>query len=271
MWGQGTCGDSRPRLSVERSSTPFASGKPELHYVPLTRLENGLGYTCWMQRVSTPEILDTDACPPHEVEKSLRDLNRINRWFGGVSTTRLLIERVSSATGSKHFSLLEVAAGYGEVPRAAGEQLKRKGITLDVLCLDRVRSHLRKESGSPVVADALALPFPDNSFDLVGCSLFAHHLEPADLAQFVSEALRVSRRAVLINDLIRHPMHVALVYAGFPLMRSYVSRVDGLASVRRAYVPEEIKQILSSSNRKIEISRHFLFRMGVIVWKNDRC
>jgi hypothetical protein len=62
---------------------------------------------------------------------------------------------------------------------------------------------------------------------------------------------------------------LALVYAGFPLMRSYVSRVDGVASVRRAYVPEEVKQILSSHNRKIEISRHYLFRMGVIVWKND--
>ena len=225
-----------------------------------------------MQRVSTPELLDSDACPPCEVEKSLRDLGRINRWFGGVSTTRALIERVSSATRSNHFSMLEVAAGFGEVPRAAAEQLKRKGITLDVLCLDRVRTHLRNTNGqSAVVADALALPFPDSSFDLVSCSLFAHHLEPGELAHFASEALRVSRCAVLINDLIRHPMHVALVYAGFPLMRSYVSRVDGLASVRRAYVPEEIKQILSSHNRKIEISRHFLFRMGVIVWQNKHC
>jgi hypothetical protein len=64
-------------------------------------------------------------------------------------------------------------------------------------------------------------------------------------------------------------MHLALVYAAFPLMRSYVSRVDGLASVRRAYVPDEIQQMLSNgSGRKVEISRHFLFRMGVILWKN---
>ena len=222
-----------------------------------------------MQRVSTPELLDSDACPPAEVEASLRDLSRINRWFGGVATTRSLIERVASATGSKHFSMLEVAAGFGEVPKAAGDQLKRKGITLDVLCLDRVRSHLRNADGQcAVVADALALPFPDRSFDLVSCSLFAHHLEPAELARFASEALRVSRCAVVINDLVRHPVHLALVYAGFPLMRSYVSRLDGVASVRRAYVPEEIKQILSSNEGRIEISRHYLFRMGVILWKN---
>ncbi len=224
-----------------------------------------------MQRVNTPEILDSNACPPAEVEASLRDLSRINRWFGGVATTRRLTERVASATGKTHFSVLEVAAGFGEVPKVAAQKLERRGIVLDVTLLDRARSHLLAGNRS-VVADALALPFPDNSFDLVNSSLFAHHLEPAEFARFAAEALRVSRVAVLINDLVRHPLHLALVYAGFPLMRSHVSRNDGVASVRRAYVPDEVKEILASavadgSAPRVEISRHYLFRMGVIVWK----
>ena len=224
-----------------------------------------------MQRVNTQEILDSDACPPVEAEASLRDLCRINRWFGGVATTRAMIERVASATGKKNFSVLEVGAGFGDVSKIAGQQLGHKGIALDVTDLDRVLTHLLRGNRS-VVSDALALPFPDCSFDLVSCSLFAHHLEPADLARFGGEALRVSRCALLINDLVRHPMHLALVYAGFPLMRSYVSRVDGLASVRRAYLPEEIQRIFASAVKPappIEISRHFLFRMGVIAWKTD--
>jgi ubiquinone/menaquinone biosynthesis C-methylase UbiE len=221
-----------------------------------------------MQRVNTPEILDSNTCPKDEVETSLQDLCRINRWFGGVATTRMLIEDVASATGQKHFSLLEVAAGYGEVPRCAAEQLLRKGIKLDITDLDRVPTHLQRRHRA-LVADALALPFRDNSFDLVSCTLFAHHLEPAELARFGEEACRVSRRAVLINDLVRHPLHLALVYAGFPLMRSYISRRDGVASVRRAYEPKEMREILCSSAccQKIEISRHYLFRMGVVVWK----
>ncbi|HEY4763453.1 MAG TPA: methyltransferase domain-containing protein [Candidatus Sulfotelmatobacter sp.] len=222
-----------------------------------------------MLRTIQPELLDSDACPAVEVEASLRDICRINRWFGGVATTRKLIERVSSATGSRNFTVLDVAAGLGEVPRLAARELVREGITLKVTELDRLRTHLLGENRA-VVADALALPFPDGSFDLVSCSLFAHHLEPADLARFSTEALRVSRCAILINDLVRHPLHLVLVYAGFPLMRSYVSRVDGLASVRRAYVVDEMRRILSTSAKtapRIEISRHFLFRMGVIAWK----
>jgi ubiquinone/menaquinone biosynthesis C-methylase UbiE len=226
-----------------------------------------------MRRINTQEILDTDACPPVEVEASLRDISRINRWFGGIATTRNLIERVASFTGRRNFSVLEVGAGFGDVSKIAGRQLARQGITLNVTDLDRVSSHLLRENRA-VVADALALPFQHASFDLVSCSLFAHHLEPAELTLFVQEALRVSRSAVLINDLVRHPLHVAAVYAGFPLMRSYVSRVDGLASVRRAYTPAEMREILTSSMKqaaRVEISRHFLFRMGVIAWKTGNC
>lgn len=125
------------------------------------------------------------------------------------------------------------------------------------------------------MADAFALPFGDGAFDLVSCCLFAHHLSPQQLAQFVREGLRVSRRALLINDLVRHPLHLALAFAGFPIMHSRVAWMDGLTSVRRAYIPDEIQCMISSAfssdvsllRPRVEIARHHLFRMGVIVWK----
>jgi len=223
-----------------------------------------------MQRVDVEEILDSDSCPAPEAKSSLQDMGRINRWFGGVATTRQMIERIAAETGRKHFSMLEVASGLGEVPGIASRQLARRGITLDVIFLDRLRSHL-PIGNHTVVADALALPFADGAFDLVSSSLFAHHLAPGELAQFVHEGLRVSRVAVLINDLIRHPIHLLLAYAGWPLMRSHISRLDGVASVKRAYEPEELRKILAANvlGAEIEISRHYLFRMGAIVWKNE--
>lgn len=231
-----------------------------------------------MQRVDAPEILDSDACSPADVEDTLRDLGRVNRWFGGVATTQKLVERVAQVSASKHFSLLEVAAGSGEVPELVRQKLARRGIQVDVTLLDRARSHLpctpnHTGRNSGVVADALALPFADGAFDLISCSLFAHHLDEQQLAQFMREGLRVSRRALLINDLIRHPLHLALAFAGFPLMRSRVAWLDGLTSVRRAYVPDEIRSMLASvilgnAGAQVEISRNYLFRMGVIVWKD---
>jgi len=235
-----------------------------------------------MQRVDAPEILDSDACAPHETLKVLEVIGRVNRWFGGVTTTQKMVERVAEATGKKHFSVLEVAAGLGEVPDLVRKNLARSGIALDVTLLDMARSHLpggefagrtRAGTNDAVVADALAVPFGEGAFDLVSCSLFAHHLSPQQVLQFVKESLRVSRCAVLINDLVRHPLHLALAFAGFPLMRNRVAWLDGLTSVRRAYVPSEIRNLLTEGYSRemaprVEISRHYLFRMGIIVWKN---
>lgn len=234
-----------------------------------------------MQRIDAPEILDSDACLPHEAQAVLAVLGRINRWFGGVSTTQEMVNRVAQASGAKCLSLLEVAAGLGDVPEIVRQRLARRGIALDVTLLDMAQSHLpgadpaaanHLRRNHRVAADALTLPFADGAFDLVSCNLFAHHLDPQQLKMFVREGLRVCRRAVLINDLVRHPLHLALAFAGFPIMCNQVAWLDGLTSVRRAYVPDEIRSMLASAfspptPAHVTISRYYLFRMGVIVWK----
>jgi ubiquinone/menaquinone biosynthesis C-methylase UbiE len=233
-----------------------------------------------MQRVDAPEILDSADCPPEEVAATLKTLDRINLCFGGVTTTQKMVERVSSATGTKNLSLLEVAAGSGKVPEMVAQRLAHRGIALDITLLDRLPSHLppnerhskntNGQTPRSLAADALALPLAAETFDLVSCNLFAHHLNPQELAQFMRESLRVCRRALLINDLVRHPLHLALVYASYPIMGSQVAWLDGLTSVRRAYTPSEICIVASNicPRAPVEISRHYLFRMGVIVWKN---
>jgi ubiquinone/menaquinone biosynthesis C-methylase UbiE len=222
-----------------------------------------------MKRVVIPELLDTDCGTPAEVAASLRDLRRINRWFGGVATTEDMIWRVARQINSSSLSLLEVAAGTGYVPQTVRERLHRRGLSLQVSSLDRVASHLTNNGNGVVAGDALALPFRDASFDLLSSTLFAHHLCPQDLVRFVNEALRVCRVAVLINDLVRHLLHMALVYAGMPLYRSRLTRHDAAASIRQAYTVEEMQSMLAqTSAASVEIHHHYLFRMGVVAWKH---
>ena len=130
-----------------------------------------------MQRIPTAELLDFDAGTPQEVASSLADLRFINRTFGGQSTTRSMVEVVAQSTGARELSLLEVAAGSGDVPRAASKTLADRGIALKVTLLDRSATHVGN-GGRSVVGDALALPFRDASFDLVSCGLFAAEAAP---------------------------------------------------------------------------------------------
>jgi len=256
-----------------------------------------------VQRRPTPELLDTDSGTPAEIAGSISDLRLINRWFGGAATTRSLIQAVARKTGKSEFSLLEVASGDGSLAQDVRASVQAHGIRINVTLLDRAPSHLppfpnsnhnnsnhkkslssgasdsQSESfgevegpafaGSAVAADALNLPFPDSAFDLISCSLFVHHLSPEQVTQFARESLRVCRYAVLINDLIRHPLHLALVYAGTPLYRSRITRHDAPASVRQAYTIEEMREFFQHAGAaSVATQRHYLYRMGVIAWKD---
>lgn len=220
-----------------------------------------------MKRVPQSELLDDDLGTPEEIAASLADLRGINRKFGGISTTRWLLERGMRSAPLTHASVLEVAAGDGfaihEAARALGD-----GLCAEVTTLDRRSSHLPSNNGKSVTGNALHLPFSDASFDFVSCGLFVHHLSPEDVVRFIAEGLRVARHALLINDLIRSRVHLGLVCLSTPLYRSRLTKHDAPASVRQAYTIDELRDLLSrASPSRVEFSRHFFYRVGVIAWK----
>jgi ubiquinone/menaquinone biosynthesis C-methylase UbiE len=220
-----------------------------------------------MKRIPSHELLDTDAGTPEEISGTLTDLRMFNRWFGGISCTTRLVDQVVSRTKSTSLSWLDVAAGAGYVPDSVRERFAQRNVRLDITLLDRAASHIRNGTRA-VVGDAVALPFRDATFDFVSSELFVHHQAPGQVVQFAREALRVCRHAFVINDLIRDPIHLALAYAGFPLYQSRITRNDAPASVRQAYTVKEMRAMLSeTAARSIEITKCFLYRMGVIVWK----
>jgi ubiquinone/menaquinone biosynthesis C-methylase UbiE len=221
-----------------------------------------------MNRVVVPELLDTDAGTPREVADSFKDLRMFNRWFGGVHTVTSSLRRIAQQRNLKNISWIDVAGGEGFIATQAERSLAKAGIGLQTTILDRAPTHLGNAHPA-VCGDALMLPFADNSVDVVGCSLFLHHLEPDEIVRFAREGLRVARHAFLIHDLERHPLHLTLGYLGMPLYRSRITRHDAIASVRRAYTVDEVRAMLRSvvAVNNIEVHNFFLFRMGVIVWK----
>jgi ubiquinone/menaquinone biosynthesis C-methylase UbiE len=220
-----------------------------------------------MRRVVEAELLDSDAGTPEEIARSLGDLRAINRRFGGTRTLRTLVEHVAAATGARSLSLLDVGAGSGDVPLAVAELLRSRGLAVQATLCDRAATHLPCGARC-VVGDALALPFRDGSFDVVSCSLFLHHLEPAEIARFVPEALRVARCALVINDLRRGWLHHLLVRLAAPLFKSRITRHDARVSVRRSYTSSEVRAMLRRAGvARVEVRRRYFFRMSVVAWK----
>jgi ubiquinone/menaquinone biosynthesis C-methylase UbiE len=221
-----------------------------------------------MRRVVEPELLDSDAGTPKEIAQSLGDLRAINRRFGGIRTLRTLVERVAEASGARQLTLLDIGAGSGDVPLGAAARVAARGTAVSVTLCDRAATHLPRGGARCVVGDALVLPFRDASYDLVSCSLFLHHLEPAEIARFVPEAMRVARRALVINDLRRGWIHHFVVRLAAALFKSRITRHDARVSVRRSYTPGEVRAMLRSAGvQRVELRRRYFFRMAVVAWK----
>ena len=230
-----------------------------------------------MERIEKQELLDSDDWPDAEIACALCAIRRANRLYGGNRMHKRLFRRVSSPFQGKTLQVLEVASAYGDVLQDAALMLRKKNISLEISLLDRSTEHLpkachwHKDLRSPTLltGDALAIPMADNSVDVVSCCLFLHHLSMDQARAFLREALRVSRVAVLINDVERTRVNYLLSQLNRLIDPSRLSRHDGPTSVRQAYTLAEMQELLRETHCRFELVRGYLYRLGAIAWKEE--
>jgi len=185
------------------------------------------------ERVVKPELLEHAS--PEVVRENLRDLVRINRYFGGYSILRKIFQEF---VGRSHgFSVLDVGAASGDM----GEALRQNFPDARVTSLDHISWNLSEAPQPKLVADAFALPFAPGSFDFVFSSLFLHHFSNEEIVRLLESFRGVARRAVLAIDLERGP----LAYYFIPATRWLwgwhdISMHDGPVSVQAAFKREEL-------------------------------
>lgn len=195
-------------------------------------------------RAPSDEILDGDVAPA-DAEETLADIERIHRLLGGRLIVRRHLVPLLLAVPSPRPVLLDLGAGSGHVGRALSRELERRGRRLVTLDLDRQLAHASLSAkGRSLAADALRLPLPDRSVDVVSSTLFLHHFDARSVALLLAESARVARVAVSALDLTRHrvPLAVNALLAQF-VHRSPISGLDGRASVLQAFTVAELRAI----------------------------
>ncbi len=199
------------------------------------------------ERVAGDEILDGDV-PVGEAEDSLADIEWVHRRLGGTRTVRRAFTSLAAALPQGDLTLLDVGCGSGHVGRDVAGALASIGRGARVLGLDRKVSHARLARPGSLAADAFALPFTTASVDVVFSTLLVHHIAPEDLGRLLAEWARVARRAVLVLDLARNRLALAVVSVIGPLaFKSRISVLDGKASVRQAYTKSEMSDLAATA------------------------
>jgi ubiquinone/menaquinone biosynthesis C-methylase UbiE len=228
------------------------------------------------RRADAPEHLDGPLGDAGVLADNLRDLRRVNRLLGGVALSSraidaLLASHVTQGPGggdATTIRMLDVGTGGADIPIALLAQWRRRGRQLEVTGVDsrpEVIAAARSDAGSVPgleleVADGLALPYPDRSFDIAHASLVLHHLEPDAAVTLLRELSRVARLGVVINDLARGwlPWLGAWLLAHLATGNAF-TRHDAPLSVRRAYTALEAVEMLELAGlRPIYRARGFL-------------
>jgi SAM-dependent methyltransferase len=214
-------------------------------------------------RTFTRELLET--APPEAAARNLREIARINRWFGGhAALNRIMPNLVHS---QERFSVLDVGAGSGDMGRC----LIRHFPNAQVISLDCRATHLRKAASPRVAADALKLPFQPGAFDFVLCSSVLHHFQDHEVIEMICALRPVARRALLLLDLERH----ALAYWILPLTRfllkwSPLTLHDGPVSVASAFRLDELASLAHAAGANQIVARRHRpwFRVSVTIPAN---
>lgn len=220
-------------------------------------------------RVRGAEHLDDRSLPPAIALRSLADVRRCNRLFGGTAVIldALRPTLLRAAACDETLSLLDVGTGMGDIPAAVRTLAARLGVEIRTTGLEWTAPIARAAlpaCDTALVGDARRLPFAGRSFDVVTCSQVIHHLDDTDAARAIAELHRVARRAVVIGELRRSWLAVAgLWLASWPLAFHPVSRHDGVVSILRGFERNELEALVArTTGRTPQVATRPAFRVS---------
>ena len=217
------------------------------------------------------ELLDDPSADPFTVARSLTNIARANRWFGGRSAALWGLERLlGPVPPGRVLTLLDLGTGAGDLPAAAIAWASRRGRTIRALGLERspVAARLAAGRGLPVVLACVGrLPVRAHAVDVVLISQVAHHLAAGAVTDLFRAASELARIGVVVTDLRRSEVAQAAFRIGSAVLGfDAVTRADGITSVRRGYLPDELAALAAGAGQRAEVRRRPGFRL-VATWR----
>ncbi|HEX2243311.1 MAG TPA: methyltransferase domain-containing protein, partial [Gammaproteobacteria bacterium] len=201
-----------------------------------------------MKRSMAREMMDSPDNPRELLEDDLRNLRIINRYLGNYRAVLGALARLIAEQRLQRFSLLDVGTGSADIPALIASWARHHHLTARLIGVEpepvTLQAAVNQTRDYPEIAlirgDARALPLAPHSVDFVLSSQMLHHFSEDDIVNLLRGWSRVARRAIIVCDLVRHP----LAYYGIRLVtkvftRNIMTRTDGPLSVQRAFTLDE--------------------------------
>lgn len=184
-----------------------------------------------------------------ELERDLKNLRDLNRWFGSYALISMFLSRWIKP--GARMRIVDLATGSGDIPRLVAEYGRKIGAELKIDIMDRQSSTLE-------IAKTLSARYPEinlvegslldweatQPYDLVLCTLVLHHFSNEDAVRVLERCRSLSHKFVLVSDLRRGPFLTGGVWflTEF-IFREPMTKYDGRLSAARAFSFSEMNQL----------------------------
>lgn len=210
--------------------------------------------------------MDDFSIQDERIDRALEELNIINKYLGGISTTKSALHYFIQSK-KEELKVIDIGSGSSDNLLAA----KSKYPNLQILSIDKNLRALSssKNQTKKLNSDAFKLPFKNNSCDIVHAALFLHHFSEEQIQILLKEFLRIAKKGIIINDLQRSYFALlGIKILTFLFSKSEMVKNDAPLSVKRGFIKQEILKLLSDvSVTNFVIKKRWAFRWMVVIKK----
>jgi 2-polyprenyl-3-methyl-5-hydroxy-6-metoxy-1,4-benzoquinol methylase len=230
-----------------------------------------------LRNTSDKEKLELPDVDVNRLQRTIRQFRLINYLFS--ASSRLICEHfftIMEQDPDRTYTLLDVGAGGCDIVIRTAREARKRGLKLNITALDNdkriipIAYQAIRDYPEIHIVEGNALDLSRlGTFDFVFSNHLLHHLAWDDIRIFLDSVIARTRLAFVMNDLKRSNW----AYLGFTIFswlltpRSY-HFYDGRLSIRRGFLPEELRDFLRSNfpNRVIQVVETYPARV-VLVYK----
>jgi 2-polyprenyl-3-methyl-5-hydroxy-6-metoxy-1,4-benzoquinol methylase len=223
----------------------------------------------WLKRdADLTELMDAPDADPEALRRTYERFRLVNRWVARWEST--YSEHIKPLFKSgQTIRILDVGCGAGDVALYLRMRCLIDGFDPQLTLIDPsehveayFKDHPLPDGVRYLRTDSSELVNTGASFDLVISNHLLHHLTDAQVLGVMEDSLRMCSRRVLFSDLDRSVISWAFfaVFA-WPVSFGTFIHTDGLRSIRRSYVRQELIDLLPGG---WSVQRQFPFRLLVM-------
>lgn len=228
------------------------------------------------KRTQEEEIMDDFYLKGKDLERTLADLDKVNRWLGGNQITLDGIKKLLPKQPFGVIKIIDIGCGNGMILREIAAWGKKEQINFELIGIDA-------NTNAIDIARRLSTDYPNISFkalnifsdtfdalnaDIFLCTLTLHHFKKKQIHQLLQKCLGNCSLGIVINDLQRSRSAYYLFQAFcFLFIHNEIAKKDGLISIRRGFKRKELEDFSKDLNTPTEIDWKWAFRYQWILYK----